>query len=608
MALTKGAKIGGSVAVAAVAYFALSHYNLVPGARVKEAEVPKKVELPTEAPSASTPDQTVTQAALPTSRLASSHGPVITMNVWAWNAQMGLFLANGGPTTTSGSLMDKRGVTLKFYRQDDTEKSKPMQLKFAQLLAKGNSNPVEADEKGTPTTTHFVVIMGDGSAQYLAAMNKELERIGPDYRAEIVGAVGYSRGEDAFEGPQEWKDNPEAMKGGLVAGVLRDGDWNIAQYYLAQNGVKNNPDEKTWDPDALNWVAADDYLKAAEMYITGYCEDRLVVRNGKKTGEKVNKCVQGVVTWTPGDVNIAKKKGGLVKILSTKENVYQMPAVVIGIHKWDVDHSKQVQEMLAAAFEGADQVKNFDAALSRAGQASYSVYAEESAGYWVKYYKGVTERDKAGMPVPLGGSTVMNLADNMVLFGLAEGSGGLSNSLFHATYEGFGNIAKQQYPSLVPSFPPTQQAVNTSFVQALATRMNVNNADVQKFEEAGPIAKENIVAKRNWNIQFDTGKDTFTPAAEATLNELYNQLVVGGALSVEIDGHTDNVGNPQANQDLSERRAFAVKKWLEVKAPTLFPENRLSVKAFGQTSPLVPNDTPENRAKNRRVTVILGTK
>jgi OOP family OmpA-OmpF porin len=109
--------------------------------------------------------------------------------------------------------------------------------------------------------------MGDGAAQYIAAVNKALTKLGPDYRAEVVGAVGYSRGEDAFMGPAEWKDTPEAAKGGLVAGVLRDGDWNIAQDWLRKNDIKNNPDERTTIRRA-QLGGTDDYIKAAEMYIT----------------------------------------------------------------------------------------------------------------------------------------------------------------------------------------------------------------------------------------------------------------------------------------------------------------------------------------------------
>lgn len=603
MKFTVPTKLIAGAAAAAVLYVVLAHFNLIPAAIRQESAIPTAVDL-SSAPEASADSRAVEQVALPTTKPAPVKSPQMRMNIWAWNAQMGLLFANGGPVTTVGSLMEKHNVSLKITRQDDTEKTKAEQVKFATALAGGDNNPSD----GTP----FLIIMGDGAAQYLASINKLLAKLGPDYRAEVIGAVGYSRGEDGWWGPQEWRDSPEAMKGGATAGVLRDGDWNIAQYKLANDSIKNNPDETTWDPDAMNWFNASDYLKAAEMYISGYCEDRPVARNGKLTNEpKHHICVQGVVTWTPGDVNLAKNKGGLVRLLSTKENIYQMPSVIIGIHRWNMLQAKKVQDMLAAVFEGSDQVKRFDAALSRAGQASYAVYAEQNAAYWVKYYKGVTERDKTQQPVPLGGSTVANLADNLLLFGLAEGSGGVSSSLFKATYEGFGQVAAKQYPALIPSFPKVAEAVNTTFLEALAAQApkDASAAETESFDEAtGPMAKENVVASRNWTITFETGKATFTPAASDTLTHLYEQVIVGGALAVQIDGHTDNVGDKGSNLTLSQARASAVKQWLQAKAPTLFPENRVTTRGLGDTQPLVPNDTADGRAKNRRVTISLGTR
>ena len=70
---------------------------------------------------------------------------------------------------------------------------------------------------------------------------------------------------------------------------------------------------------------------------------------------------------------------------------------------------------------------------------------------------------------------------------------------------------------------------------------------------------------------------------------------------------TDDQGTPDGNMKLSESRAFAVKAWLEKQSPTNFPEGRVKVLAHGQTEPVVPNSSAENRAKNRRVVIVLGT-
>ena len=49
--------------------------------------------------------------------------------------------------------------------------------------------------------------------------SRSLKKIGPEYRPKVVGAIGFSRGEDKFMGPAEWKKDPQNARGGVVAGV-----------------------------------------------------------------------------------------------------------------------------------------------------------------------------------------------------------------------------------------------------------------------------------------------------------------------------------------------------------------------------------------------------
>jgi OOP family OmpA-OmpF porin len=249
--------------------------------------------------------------------------------------------------------------------------------------------------------------------------------------------------------------------------VLRDGDWNLAQRWLADNKLCTNPDEKTYDPGCLNWVAANDYLDAGEKYIAGYCEDRPVVSGGRRTGETKKVCVNGVVTWTPGDVNVAEKKGGLVSIASTKEYATQMPSVIIGVDAWMKANRPIVEGLLAAAFEGGDRVMASDQVLERAAKVSAVVYNEKGAGadYWQKYFRVVTQKDKQGLEVELGGSSVSNLADNLTTFGLVGGT-----NQFAAVYKAFGEMVKKQYPELLPSYPAPEEILDTSYVAALAKK------------------------------------------------------------------------------------------------------------------------------------------
>jgi OOP family OmpA-OmpF porin len=298
--------------------------KVAPTAVQPTSNIPPVVKLPDD-PSATT---SAGIPAAPDAPPGCAQLPEVRFFHWAWNAQMGMMYATGGKQAVAGSLMCQKGVNLKLIREDNTDNMQAALVAFAEGLKKGEANPTAG--------AHFVAIMGDGSATFLKGLNDKLSKIGPDYVAVVVGSAGYSRGEDKFMGPPAWKQNPQAARGGLVAGYLRDGDWNIALKWLGDNKIPNNPDESKYDPDALNWVNANDYIDAAQKYVSGFCTELKNV----KTGATEKKCVNGVVTWTPGDVTVAEQKGGLVSIVSTKEYRSQMPNVIIGNKKWMADNKK----------------------------------------------------------------------------------------------------------------------------------------------------------------------------------------------------------------------------------------------------------------------------
>ena len=197
---------------------------------------------------------------------------------------------------------------LSIKRQDDCNQMAADLIKFA------------SDYKNNPSTasgTNFIAIMGDGAPAWLAGVNNELVKLGDEYTAQIIFSCGKSNGEDQFMAPQTVKSNPQSARGMVCSAVLRDGDWNIVIKWCSDNGIPVNTDEKTYDPDAMNFVAANDFIDAAQKYISGYSEERDVVKRdpktGKnvKTGERKKVVVNCATTWTPGDVMIAHKKGGL---------------------------------------------------------------------------------------------------------------------------------------------------------------------------------------------------------------------------------------------------------------------------------------------------------
>ena len=105
---------------------------------------------------------------------------------------------------------------------------------------------------------------------------------------------------------------------------------------------------------------------------------------------------------------------------------------------------------------------------------------------------------------------------------------------------------------------------------------------------------ESVVLK---NVFFETNKYDLKDESRVELMKLHSFMQNNPAVSIEISGHTDNVGNDNDNQTLSENRAQAIYNFLIENG---IEADRLSYKGYGETQPIDTNDTEEGRANNRR--------
>lgn len=115
------------------------------------------------------------------------------------------------------------------------------------------------------------------------------------------------------------------------------------------------------------------------------------------------------------------------------------------------------------------------------------------------------------------------------------------------------------------------------------------NMEVSEVEE-GKAYKMN-------DIRFATNSSDIDESSKRVLDEFADYLQEHPSFHIEIGGHTDNVGDPEKNLVLSADRAFEVFGYMQDKGVNA---DRMTFKGYGQTRPVVPNNNPENRAKNRR--------
>jgi OOP family OmpA-OmpF porin len=122
-------------------------------------------------------------------------------------------------------------------------------------------------------------------------------------------------------------------------------------------------------------------------------------------------------------------------------------------------------------------------------------------------------------------------------------------------------------------------------------------------EEARVSREGNRIVIRLVGLTFGSGEATVAPAHRGLLEKVRQAADVFPRSQIVIEGHTDSYGSDEANLALSRRRAEAVSAYLsnELGVPAL----RLSAVGYGETQPIANNETPQGRARNRRIDVII---
>jgi outer membrane protein OmpA-like peptidoglycan-associated protein len=165
-------------------------------------------------------------------------------------------------------------------------------------------------------------------------------------------------------------------------------------------------------------------------------------------------------------------------------------------------------------------------------------------------------------------------------------TGGISGTMNDSTFSFsiFGS-SKYQVTAEAAGYIP-----RTVIVDPKEAKGNTITRNIELTSTGGTIVLNHLI--------FAQGKAVIDPKSFPELDEVVAMLKENSRMEIQLEGHTDNRGNAEANITLSQARVDAVKKYMVSKGVS---KNRVMTKAFGGSKPIATEDTEEARAKNRRV-------
>ncbi|PYQ53296.1 MAG: flagellar motor protein MotB [Acidobacteria bacterium] len=130
---------------------------------------------------------------------------------------------------------------------------------------------------------------------------------------------------------------------------------------------------------------------------------------------------------------------------------------------------------------------------------------------------------------------------------------------------------------------------------------------LKRAQEAGVLAKGKVVFQQTFSedrVRFKLNSYELNKDSQTALDEFANKVKgINEQYWVEVQGHTDDTGGAKYNDDLGQRRADSVRRYLSRQDSV--PLNRMSTISYGDTLPVASNKTKKGRSENRRVVLVV---
>lgn len=157
----------------------------------------------------------------------------------------------------------------------------------------------------------------------------------------------------------------------------------------------------------------------------------------------------------------------------------------------------------------------------------------------------------------------------------------------------------------------TEAEMSREALMAERQRREQAEQETEQAEEKAEQAMKRLQAREeergtvltlSGSVLFPSGQSELLPGARERLNEVARALKQYEDRDFLVEGHTDSVGSAESNMILSRQRAQSVVEYLVSRG---VPRERLHARGLGESRPVAPNDSPANRANNRRVEIIV---